>query len=64
MHGPWGREMGENAYSAMQYRTRAAELRVEAEEVTNPETKQTLLKIAADYEKLADSIDTKVRRGG
>jgi hypothetical protein len=57
-----GGEMGEDAFSAMRYRTRAAELRAEAEEIANPETKQTLLRIAVDYENLADSIDAKVRR--
>jgi len=54
--------MGENAYSAIMNRTRAEKLRVEAEELTNAEAKQTQLKIAADYENLADSIDINVCR--
>ena len=35
------------------WRHRAAEARAMAETLTDPETKQQMLKVAADYEKLA-----------
>ena len=39
------------------WRHRAAEARVMAESLTDPEAKQQMLKVAADYEKLADRAE-------
>jgi hypothetical protein len=47
---------------AEKYRKLAAEMRAEAERVTIPQAKQVLLKIAEDYESLADTLDTNARR--
>lgn len=43
---------------AQTYRARAAEMRTLAEADKLPETRNQLMKIAADYERLAKSLDT------
>jgi hypothetical protein len=48
--------------SAKRYRQRAMAVRAEAEKLTNPEAKQTLIEIADSYEKLAYSLDARTRR--
>ena len=48
--------MDEEVRSAKGYRARAEQLRAEAENAKNPETKDALLKIAANYEQLSKSI--------
>ena len=42
--------------SAKGYRARAEQIRVEAEGMQNPETKQALLHIADSYEQLANRL--------
>jgi hypothetical protein len=39
------------------WRHRAAEARATAESLTDPEAKQQMLKVAADYEKLAERAE-------
>ena len=39
------------------WRHRAAEARATAESLTDPEAKQRMLKVAADYEKLAERAE-------
>jgi hypothetical protein len=48
--------MDEEARSAKAYKARADQLRAEAENTKNPETKEALLRIAADYEQLSKSV--------
>jgi hypothetical protein len=52
------------ARTAKQYRQRAAEVRTEAERLTTPEAKQTLLDVAAGYEHLANAIDAHANHPG
>ena len=56
-----GYAMGDKSQSATRYRQRAAEVRAEAADIVNPSTKQMLLTIADNYEKLADKLDQIVR---
>jgi hypothetical protein len=44
------------------YRIRAEQIRAEAKTTTSAATKQALLDIAADYDRLACSIDANTRR--
>ena len=44
----------QNLNDAAHWRDRAAETRVLSEVMTNPETKSTMLKLANDYDVLAD----------
>ncbi len=46
------------------YRQLAAKARADAEKVTVPQAKQVLLDVAADYERLADTLDANARRAG
>jgi hypothetical protein len=41
---------------AMEYRQRAEQLRVIADSIMNPESRETMLKLAENYERLADSL--------
>ena len=45
------------------FRARAEECRTIAELFSNPETRAKMLKVAADYERMADSAD-ELERGG
>ena len=47
---------------AKRYREIAAKARADAEKVTVPQAKQVLLDVAADYERLADTLDANARR--
>ena len=49
---------------AITFRQRAAELRADAESVTDPELKQKLLDIAASFEVLAGELEINPRRQG
>jgi hypothetical protein len=48
-----GREMSEHEERALMYRRRSEELKVIASEMRDQISSQTLLKIAADYDRLA-----------
>jgi len=43
---------------AKRYREHAEEIRIAAEEVTHPESRAAMLRIAATYERLAARIET------
>jgi hypothetical protein len=43
------------------WRERAEEARVHAEQITDPESKQAMLRIAEDYEKLAKRAEERLR---
>ena len=45
--------MNEDAEAARRYRNRAKEVRMIAEDTTNLETRQSLLRVARDYERMA-----------
>ena len=49
--------MEDDARSARGYRARAEQLRAEAETMTNPETREALLRIASNYEQLAKRVE-------
>ena len=49
--------MSEELDTARRYRQRAEELRIIAEDETSKETRSTLWKIAADYERMAESLE-------
>ena len=51
----------EDARSYKGYRQRAADLRAEAETVTNAQTKKTLQEVAANYDQLAKSLEVMAR---
>jgi hypothetical protein len=57
-----GREMDDKPGSANGYRKRAEHLRAEAKAIASVGTKQALLDIAGDYDRLASSIDANARR--
>jgi hypothetical protein len=44
-----GREMGIDADKALKYRQRAEHLRIVADGITNPESREALLQVAGDY---------------
>jgi hypothetical protein len=44
------------------WRGRAEEARSIAEQLTDPESKRTMLRIAGDYERLAEPADLRARR--
>jgi hypothetical protein len=46
------------------YRERAAEVRAHAESMTLPAAKRMTLDVAADYERLANTLDANARRSG
>jgi hypothetical protein len=46
------------------YRERAAEVRANAESMTLPAAKRMALEVAADYERLANTLDANARRSG
>jgi hypothetical protein len=46
------------------WRQRAEEARVHAEDVFDPEAKKTMLRIAEDYEKLAERAEQRLREAG
>jgi len=48
--------MGEELETAERFRTRAEEVRAIADEVRDRSVKQSLLKIAQDYEKMATAL--------
>ena len=45
-----------------QYRKRAGEVRAEAERMTDPDARKTLLEVAANYETLAKTLDANEAR--
>jgi len=47
----------ENTRSARGYRTRAEQLRAEADTVKDDRTKKALIEIAANYDQLADRVE-------
>lgn len=49
--------MSEELDTANRYRQRAEELRLIAEDETSKEARSTLWKIAADYERMAESLE-------
>jgi hypothetical protein len=49
--------MSEGAQSVKGYRARAEQIRAEADAMTNLETRQALLHIAANYEQLAYRVE-------
>ena len=51
--GPKGRELDQKRPSAIGYKARATQIRADAENISNPEIKQALLRIADSYEQLA-----------
>jgi len=51
--GPKGREMYHERPSAIGYQARATQIRADAENISIPEIKQALLRIADSYEHLA-----------
>jgi len=53
--------MDEEPSAAKRYRERAAQVRDEAERITSPDIRQTLLTVADSYEKLAARIETRTR---
>jgi len=57
VHGRKAAAMSEGAQSAKGYRARAAQIRADADAMTNPETRQALLRIAANYEQLAYRVE-------
>jgi hypothetical protein len=46
------------------WRQRAEEARVHAEDIFDPEAKKTMLRIAEDYEKLAERAEQRLREAG
>lgn len=54
--------MRDGASSAERYRERAEQIRAGVEMLADPETQQILLKIAADYEQLANTLDANAPR--
>jgi len=60
--GRKGCEMDGDASSAKRYRARAAEVRGAAEKMTSLETREMLLSIAANYERLASRIEASARQ--
>jgi hypothetical protein len=53
----YGRSMSEEADTALRYRQNAEELRVIAEGERDPNTKDALLGIATDYERMAATLE-------
>jgi|SoiMethySBSTD1v2_1073268.scaffolds.fasta_scaffold3382668_1 hypothetical protein len=53
--------MDEEPSAAARYRERAAQAREEAEKISSPDIRQTLLTVADDYEKLAARIESRAR---
>jgi hypothetical protein len=49
--------MSEETDAAAQYRQHAEDLRTISTEAFDPKTKKALLKIASDYERMAESMD-------
>jgi hypothetical protein len=47
----------QSAIRAQRYREHAEEIRIAAQEVTHPESRAAMLRIAATYERLAARID-------
>jgi hypothetical protein len=47
--------------TALRFRNYAEELRVIAADKTTTENRETLLRVAADYERIADSFDAIIR---
>jgi hypothetical protein len=50
-----GREMNEHQKRAVRYRNRAEELRAIIPDMKDPISRETLVKIAADYDRLAET---------
>jgi hypothetical protein len=46
-------------FDAKRWRDRAEEARAHAEQINDPSARETLLRIAAEYEKLAQQAETK-----
>jgi hypothetical protein len=53
--------MDEDARSTKGYRQRAADLRAEAETMTNSQTKKMMQDVAASYDQLARSLEAMAR---
>jgi hypothetical protein len=49
------------ATRAKRYREHAEEIRIAAEDVTHPESRAAMLRIAATYERLAARLETEAR---
>ncbi|MBL6938275.1 MAG: hypothetical protein ISS15_06725 [Alphaproteobacteria bacterium] len=47
----------EGCIRVKKYRDRAEELRMVAQNFTDPERRQVLIDLAADYERMADQVD-------
>ncbi len=45
------------------YRLRAEEIRTAAEGMRQPESRATFLRIARDYDLMADDLESQIRRG-
>ena len=52
--------MGTDADKALKYRQRAEHLRIVADGISNPESREALLQVAGDYERLAYKIEMMV----
>ena len=51
-------------FSSAHWRERAAEARLVAESMSDPDAKRILLEISRGYEQLADGAKTRPRKGG
>ena len=54
----------QNIYDAKHWRDRAAEMRVLSDEMKNPESQTLMLKLADDYDMLADRAEERATRDG
>jgi len=54
----------QNIYDAKHWRDRAAEMRVLSDEMKDLEAQTVMLKLANDYDKLADRADERATRDG
>jgi hypothetical protein len=55
--GPEGREMDDEIAQSKAYRIKAIEARNKAETKSDPDVRETLLQIAADYESMANTLE-------
>jgi hypothetical protein len=55
--GREGREMDDETAQCKQYRIKALEARNKAETKSDPDVRETLLQIAADYESMANTLE-------
>jgi hypothetical protein len=52
--------MGTDADKALNYRQRAERIRVIADRIANPDTREAMLQMAEDFERLAETIEMTV----